>query len=609
MERENKKIKIILLFAVPISLAAIFVMMSLHLLWQKNNENRIYPGVKVGNIDVSGLTVSEAEQKINNTISPLLKTGLSFSIEGKTINIPGESPVQSIEFTETIFSLDSHAAAEKAYTASRENEWQSWKKWLGIISEKTLPMDYQLNSKALQSLLKENAGKAEQPAENAYFVIVNGKLKIEQEKPGTTIDYQKIIDTTEKSLANLDFQLIKLEIIKQLPTLTSTDLKNIATAAEKFLDTEDVEILYNQQKFKIDRRELVSWIQPNLDNREEIDLNSEKIKEFLKNSIAEKINRSVKSPRFEMQNGRINSWQEGENGLTLDIEKSAENIKTSILEGKSEIELSVNVEEFSTEEGQINIKELIGTGHSNFVGSPKNRRQNIQTGANAIHGLLIKPGDEFSLIEHLVPVDKEHGYLQELVIKGNKTVPEYGGGLCQVGTTVFRAALSAGLPITYRQNHSYRVSYYEPAGTDAAVYDPSPDVRFINDTGNYVLIQARIIKNDLYFDFWGVKDGRVASTTKPVIFNIVKPQPTKTIISTDLKPGEKKCTEKAHNGADAYFDYSVTYPNGEVKARRFKSHYIPWQEVCLVGAATASSTEEIKNINASTTPLTGTTTP
>ena len=149
----------------------------------------------------------------------------------------------------------------------------------------------------------------------------------------------------------------------------------------------------------------------------------------------------------------------------------------------------------------LGIKELLGSGHSNFYGSSANRRHNIRVGSNKLSGMIIKPGEEFSLVKALGDVNKETGYLFEMVIKGNKTVPEYGGGLCQVATTLFRAALQSGLPITERRNHSYRVSYYEPAGTDATIYSPHPDLRFINDTGNNILIQARFESNDIYFDF------------------------------------------------------------------------------------------------------------
>ena len=340
---------------------------------------------------------------------------------------------------------------------------------------------------------------------------------------------------------------------------------------------------------------LASWITSvgDKDNLK-ISLDLNKIAQYLKNKIAPEIDREAKTPRYEIKNGKMSSWQIGSDGYKLNLENSALNIREQYLINKSnqsELIIDTVKSEITEDTNSLNIEEIIGTGHSNFVGSPANRIHNIKVGAEAVDGMLIAPGEEFSLVETLGEIDAAAGYLPELVIKNNKTIPEYGGGLCQVATTIFRSALESGLPITARQNHSYRVSYYEPAGTDAAVYDPWPDVRFLNDTGNYVLIQSRIVKNDIYFDFWGKKDGRIASSSKPVIYNITKPAPTKIIETTDLKPGEKKCTERAHNGADAYFDYSVTYANGENKSTRFKSHYVPWQEVCLVGIkAEATST-------------------
>jgi len=190
-------------------------------------------------------------------------------------------------------------------------------------------------------------------------------------------------------------------------------------------------------------------------------------------------------------------------------------------------------------------------------------------------------------LDALGEIDGTTGYLQELVIKGNQTIPEYGGGLCQIGTTSFRAALASGMPVTARQNHSYVVSYYNDEnglpGTDATIYDPAPDFRFLNDTGNYVLFQTRIEGNDLYFELWGTDDGRVAAQTKPVVWNRVAPPPTKYVDTTDIPPGTEKCTESAHAGIDAAFTYTVTYPDGEKKEETFQSHYRPWQAVCLRG--------------------------
>ncbi|MCX6741316.1 MAG: VanW family protein, partial [Candidatus Parcubacteria bacterium] len=224
-------------------------------------------------------------------------------------------------------------------------------------------------------------------------------------------------------------------------------------------------------------------------------------------------------------------------------------------------------------------------GTSNFAGSPVNRRHNIAVGAKILNGLLIKPSEEFSLVKALGTIDDKAGFLPELVIKGDRTVPEFGGGLCQIGTTTFRVALYSGLPITARTPHSYRVVYYEPAGMDATIYNPQPDLRFINDTGANILFETKIDGNILTFDFYGTSDGRKTDITQPILSNITPPGSPLEIKTTDLAPGVRKKLESAHAGADAEFSRTITYVDGSQKTQTWKSHYRPWQEVWMVGVA------------------------
>ena len=371
-----------------------------------------------------------------------------------------------------------------------------------------------------------------------------------------------------------------------------------------------ITLKYKTNEWVVDVKLLSSWLTlvkaGEIDNQDKIivSIKDDLIKNYLVEFIAPNIDKKAIDALFEVKNNRVSKFQASRDGLKLDIEASIKNIKSELDKENNLIDLIVNKEIAKSNTSDVNdlgINEIVGTGHSNFAGSPANRRHNIRTGASSLSGMLIKPNEEFSLNNALGEINADTGYLPELVIKGNKTIPEYGGGLCQIGTTMFRTALAAGLPITQRRNHSYRVSYYEPAGTDATIYNPWPDFRFINDTPKHLLIQYRIEGNDLYFDLWGTKDGRLASTTDPIIYNITKPGPTKYIETLDLEVGKKKCTEHAHNGADAFFDYTVTYPpdiattTPIVKETRFSSHYIPWQEVCLIGVEEliATSTEDI----------------
>jgi len=374
---------------------------------------------------------------------------------------------------------------------------------------------------------------------------------------------------------------------------------------KQIIDLGEIKLQFEDKFWNIKSDVYKNWlIIKQVDEKIKIGLDFEVYKKYIEEKIIKDVNIDVQDAKFSMKNGKVSEFKGSQDGRQVDVEKTLELIENNLNNIVKDNQIIVNITKSEVATKDINdlgIKEIIGTGFSDFKGSPKNRIHNIKTGAEKLNGLLIKPGEEFYTIKNLLPIDAGGGYLPELVIKGNRTIPEYGGGLCQIGTTMFRAAVESGLKITQRRPHSYRVVYYEPAGTDATIYDPMPDLRFINDTSSYILIQSRIEGTKLYFDFWGTKDGRLIEVTKPVIYNIVKPGPTKMIETSELKPGQKNCIESAHNGADAYFDYRITYNDGTKHEQRFSSHYVPWQAVCLIGATASSTGTVIGGVSSSTT--------
>ncbi len=166
---------------------------------------------------------------------------------------------------------------------------------------------------------------------------------------------------------------------------------------------------------------------------------------------------------------------------------------------------------------RLGIKELVAEGTTNFAGSPKNRVFNIMRALQEFQGILIAPGEEFSFVKYLGDVDGENGYLPELVIKNNRTEPEFGGGICQVSSTVFRTAIYGGLKITARRNHAYPVSYYRPYGMDATIYIPNPDLKFVNNTPGALFVQSIVTGTQLTFQMYGTHDGRKVVVDGPHI--------------------------------------------------------------------------------------------
>jgi vancomycin resistance protein YoaR len=202
-------------------------------------------------------------------------------------------------------------------------------------------------------------------------------------------------------------------------------------------------------------------------------IDSEQLKAYI-DKIKSDSRVPAENAKLAFSGGSVSAFSLSKDGFELDNQKSFEKIAKALTENPSvkNIDLETVIlkpDVASTDLDKYGIKELIGEGVSNFRGSPKNRIHNVTVGASKFNGVLIKPGEEFSFIKTLGPVDASTGYLPELVIKTDKTVPEFGGGMCQVSTTMFRAALNSGLKITARTNHAYPVQYYAPQGLDATV--------------------------------------------------------------------------------------------------------------------------------------------
>lgn len=216
---------------------------------------------------------------------------------------------------------------------------------------------------------------------------------------------------------------------------------------------------------------------------------------------------------------RAEEFTNATTGKSLDFYTSMKNILYALEQGGATAYLKIDEvlpEKTLSDINNLGINELIGIGESDFKGSPKNRLHNIKIGVKQMQGVIIKPGEEFSFNKFLGPVEEAQGFLPELVIKRTGTVPELGGGLCQVSSTTFRAAMNAGLPITQRKNHAYAVQYYSPQGTDATIYPGVVDLKFINDTPGHLLIWPYFKDNTkLIFEFYGTKDNRKVTLNKP----------------------------------------------------------------------------------------------
>ncbi|OGY32716.1 MAG: hypothetical protein A3C02_03730, partial [Candidatus Andersenbacteria bacterium RIFCSPHIGHO2_02_FULL_45_11] len=271
-------------------------------------------------------------------------------------------------------------------------------------------------------------------------------------------------------------------------------------------------VRHGEKQFQLTAQDIASMLRFGEGVGVDIAFDEELLRAYLAREVAPKVHTDAMNARFEVSDGRVSQFALPQDGEDVDVEQSVTIIQQSLITRTMSAEIAIIRKPPAITDVQsttaLDITSMLARGETDYKGSPKNRVHNIATGTAKYHGLLIPPGKEFSFNEFLGPVTEDAGFKPELVIKNNVTTAEFGGGLCQVSTTLFRAAVLSGMEITSRRNHSYAVRYYGTPGFDATIYPPYTDFRFLNNTPGYILIQAKIAGTRLSFELWGTDDGR-----------------------------------------------------------------------------------------------------
>ncbi len=330
-------------------------------------------------------------------------------------------------------------------------------------------------------------------------------------------------------------------------------------------------------------------LEPGWTRQQRSDWSTDAIAAMLRKDIASAIDRPAGDVTISRNmSGSIAFAGKGLSGRDTDIALAASLTKTALKNDVTVVTLPVAVTDpvvTVTDPGlrEQGIKEVVMIGESVFAKSPVNRRHNIGVGVAKFNGHLIPQGSVFSFVETLGPVNDKTGYRKELVIQGDTTIPDYGGGLCQVSSTAYRGPWEYGLPIVQRKNHSYAVSYYSPQGTDATVYPPNVDMKFLNDTPGALLMQAFTDDQDrAFFVYYGTHDGRRTEVFGPYITDRkAAPKEERILFTTDIPPGEKRKAGERHDGMKAMWYRSVQKEGTGATLERFFSAYearpLTWQ--------------------------------
>lgn len=251
-----------------------------------------------------------------------------------------------------------------------------------------------------------------------------------------------------------------------------------------------------------------------------------------------------------------------------------------------------------TQEQLAVIKDLIGTFTTDYKSSDWGRAQNVENGASKISGVVLYPGDEFSVYEACNPFTKENGYELAGAYNNGDTVESFGGGICQVSTTLYNAVLNAEMEIVKRFNHSMVVSYVDPAA-DAAIAGTYKDLRIKNNYDFPILIEGVCKNRKITFNVYGVEirpSNRVVRYESEII-SINDPD-TEYTLSSSYELGKYIKTRGEHIGYVSKYWKIVTVDGVETERKQMnKSTYQASCKKVTIGTKGATA-EQIAAIKA-----------
>ncbi len=539
--------------------------------------SKFYPGITIANIEVGGLSREDAKNRI---IKLSDEYQASFSFNGST----WQTPKKAIRF-------ETDATINEAYQYGRRLKVADY--LLLLINRKTnFPLRVsEGKTEATELLINNIAGVVEIPPIDPSIDTTGKAIKIVNGVDGVVIDNEVLSKKLNESAEQLSKQAISIPTKNVSRQLTNDQTKSLQEKAEKLV-LKNLTLNLDDEKIVLSGKMLVGFLSTNGESVVE----QEKVNQYAA-GLSESLNKEPQDAKFEFEEGKVKEFAPGKDGLSVLPVETAKKIEESItlLLGSEEKNGNIQIvalrtpPKVTTEKvNELGIRERIGRGESYYQHSIPNRIYNVALASTRLNSALVGPGEEISFNKLVGEVSGATGYRQAYIISGGRTILGDGGGLCQVSTTLFRAAMNAGLPILERWGHAYRVSYYElnsKPGVDATVIAPSKDFRFKNDTPRHILIQTINDPKTLHLviEIYGTSDGRVASITEPKVWGNTPPLPTIYQDDPTLPAGTMKQVDWAAPGAKASFEYKVTRNGETIQEKTFTTNYQPWASVFMRG--------------------------
>lgn len=561
-------------------------------------QDKFYPKTYIDDINIAGLTQEQALAKLRE------HQKIPLDLTRFNLKLVYEDKIMEASLNQLGIGNNLELVVSQAFGERQNQHWST--KLRQIVKQNFEAKRYYAGltyeAEAIKNLLNEFKRSTDMPGEKPSVLVSGTKITV---NPGKTSKellieeswqklHQQLLSRRLSELVEDDFEL-EVVVNSSIVALTEVDLEISTNRAQKFLNQE-LAFTYDYQKISLNQDDwlkILNW---------PTGINEESITALL-SEWQSQVNRPSQDAilKYDETSLVVSDFLPDQAGLELDLEATKQIIadfiaQVDVSEVDSDLSKSLELPLLSTpaqvtltDTNNLGIKEVIGFGESWYAHSIPNRAYNVDLATSRITNHIVRPGAEFSFNKALGEVSSQTGYRDAYIIEGGMTKLSAGGGVCQVSTTLFRSLLDAGVKISKRLPHAYRVSYYEignEPGFDATVYSGEVDLRFINDTPGHILISCSSDINNLYMSckLYGTDDGRSTEIVNYKKWDQRGPLPTVYIDDASLAPGQLKQIDWSASGIKTEFINVIRDASGEVmREDRYYSNYRSWAAKYLRG--------------------------
>ena len=538
------------------------------------SSGKIAPAIKVAGITIGGMTHEQALVALKGKASTPPQINITAGKQNWTLSAD--------KLGWKADAITSVAAAEK-FTADR-NVLERLQNMVGQSNPQDFPLVAQVDPAVAKATLDDLTKPLNTQPKNAvvYFDAKTNKYAVKPDVIGRQYDAQPPADAYAKD-PNLSSLTVPVKEWKA--TYTAATLQNYATEGNALVRPFTATLKGNQRTAALTGLQIANlyWV------RETGIVPDEKTMQVAFNRLTDLVDQPAQNARYVLQGTSLVKTKE-KDGLVTDRPMSYAAFKKAVLDpSQKTVAFSSKVSKPTLTSAQLPAAdklELIAVGHSTYYHSSPARRSNVANAAAKINGAVVAPGEVFSFLNTLGGITSNNGFIGGLIISGGRTVDGLGGGVCQVSTTTFRAMYKAGLPVVERNQHSYRVGYYEPSvGFEAAVYDPGLDLKFRNDTAGPILVKTINYPRSSALDvqIWGIKPKRSVYISGATILSQTRHLPAQYVVNPKLRAGQTKQVDWAADGYNLYITRTIKDASG-TRTDVTRTNYKPWRAVYEVAS-------------------------